>query len=129
MQELIERLERAASPDRQLDLAIFCALDEFRAPFKQYPMARISHNRAAVAPAFTESIDAALTLVPEGWTVANLGQNDRKGWWAELREGHQTSYNQVVLSGFGLRELGPAIALCTAALKARLAHKTLKREP
>lgn len=68
-------------------------------------------------PRYTASIDAAMTLVPEGWTVAHITQNDDKSWFVELREGFLTSYTRVVMSP--LKTSTPAIALCIAALKAR----------
>lgn len=60
-------------------------------------------------------LDAALMLVPEGWTVATISQNDDKSWFAELREGFLTSYNRVALSP--VKSSTPA--LCIAALRAQ----------
>ena len=58
-----------------------------------------------------------MTLVPEGWILANIGQNDDKSWYAELREGYRTSYNRVAVSD--LKTPTAALALCIAALKAK----------
>ena len=70
-------------------------------------------------PRWTESVDAALSLVPEGWTVASIGQNDDKTWHVELREGYRTSYNRVVIAPDNYKAATPALALATAAMKAR----------
>lgn len=121
MKDLIERLEKATGPSRELDGALF-EIATGKSPYFNtvpYRAGGAPQRKMMSVPAYTESIDAALTLVPEGWTVANIGQNDSKGWWAELRRGFQTSYDRVELSNIGLRELGPAIALCSAALRAR----------
>lgn len=105
MNDLITRLEHAYGPDRELDRAI-----------------HIRDGLLGVGmygdhPRYTASIDAALTLVPEGWTVATICQNDDKSWFAELREGFLTSYNRVALSP--VKSSTPALALAAAALKAR----------
>jgi hypothetical protein len=74
MDELIKRLEAATGSDRELDNLIALAAgytiaqkcmpnapDTYSTPKRKY---------IGVAPRFTESIDAALTLVPDGWTRA-----------------------------------------------------------
>lgn len=105
MNDLITRLERAEGPDRELDWAI-----------------HIRDGLLGVGmygdhPRYTASIYAALTLVPEEWTVVTISQNDDKSWFAELREGFLTSYNRVALSP--VKSSTPALALAAAALKAR----------
>ena len=106
--ELIERLVQATGPDLDLDHAI----------------------AAAVLPAdghgvllYTGSIDAALTLVPDGWawrTVSRIGPfatgkpcRPR----AELAEPIQTDYGPGVC--IRAQEYGatPALTICAAALK------------
>ncbi len=73
-------------------------------------------------PSYTSSIDAALTLVPEGWTVARINQNDNYTWACELRKGHLTSFDKVVFGGKKHADPTPAIALVIAALRARKSH-------
>lgn len=63
------------------------------------------------------SIDAALRLVPAGWTIANFSQGDDGLWWCELREGYLTSYNRVAISA--LKIATPALAVTASALRAR----------
>lgn len=122
---LAERCEKAEGPDRELDKAIVLALkpeamfqtdDGYDEPivFHAEPVVRWKH----VLPRFTASVDAALTLVPEGWIVANLCQGDSGKWWAELRHGYLTSYDKVAL-GKQLDPATPALAICAAALRAR----------
>lgn len=73
-------------------------------------------------PFFSRSLDAALTLVPEGWTVARINENDDKTWACELREGYLTSYTHVVFGGEKHKDATAALALCIAALKVRKAE-------
>jgi hypothetical protein len=69
-------------------------------------------------PAYTGSLDAAMTLVPQGWTFANLTQSDTRGWWCELRQGFLTSYDKAAM-GRQLNNANPAIAIVAASLRAR----------
>ena len=123
---LIDKLIALTGPDFNVDKEIYKALfaDEYAArveKLKSGPMGpRLTvydYDGYIAVPAYTASIDAAMTLVPEGWTVAHITQNDDKSWFAELREGFLTSYNRVATSP--INTATPAIALCIAALKAR----------
>lgn len=58
--DLIARLEKATGPDRVLDAAMGCAV---HIPGTPYPR---------IVEGFTASIDAALTLVPEGFAIEGL---------------------------------------------------------
>jgi len=102
---LADRCEQAAGPDDGLDLAIWTSfLDTpgFRPP-------------SPWRTDYTASLDAAVTLVPEGWT------------WARF---HGGVVECMTLNGPGnsiLFERGEgnssALALCAAALRARaIAH-------
>jgi hypothetical protein len=128
MKDLIERLEKATGPDRDLDDRIAIA--------SGYKVACVG-NAAATdigfiypdgsrhwgAPRFTESLDAALTLVPEGmaWT---LGQNVHHRYWqATVNNLDEDGRPQAVgYSGLQGNRTAP-IALCIAALKALDAAK------
>lgn len=100
---LIERLEAASGPDRTLDGAIQRAMGQ------DWP---IHFSGCGVANAFSTSIDAAMTLVPEGWHTF-LATEDR----------HSHSWGWELRGGFGQKAHGraptPALALCIASLKAR----------
>jgi hypothetical protein len=99
---LAERCEQAAGPDRELDFVIAAGIG--------WPDSPNSHQNAR---RYTESLDAAVTLVPEGWT------------WARF---HGGVVECMTLNGPGnsiLFERGEgnssALALCAAALRARAA--------
>lgn len=67
-------------------------------------------------------VNLMLTLVPEGWTVARIGQDDHKLWWVELRQGFATSFDNVVIAPAhgGLRGCAdPVLALGAAILRAK----------
>jgi hypothetical protein len=135
LRSLIERLEAATEGSRYLDVEIACAVPTSIPGYPKYeytvPM-RIARgwesNRIYVcdvdgdltreshlAPNYTTSIDAALTLVPEGWVVANLYQHlETKRWLASVGR-----LNKEV--GTSLFAATAAIAFCIAALKARQA--------
>lgn len=102
MADLIERLEKATEPEWELDAAI-ARLDDIREAFGDCADDEV--------PPYTSSIDAALTLVPEGckWLVQDLGIGFEACTYP--RKG-------VPCAAKGA---APAIALCIAALKARSA--------
>ena len=113
---LIERLEAASGPDRELDEAIADALFPAE-PFVQLADAppgtgfrawrQDGHVQSALR--YTASIDAALTLVPEGW-AKNVIDCDNGDALVELWTD--------TLSSAARAKTWP-IALCLAALKAR----------
>lgn len=115
LQALIADLERAEGPDRRLDLRIGRAITSV---MDFDPAAEVS-NRAVRVYRYTESVDDALTLVPEGWALAKLGLAWALGWDSE--PGHKSV---AVLGGpiegaAGVANSYP-LALCIASLKARL---------
>jgi len=108
---LIARLEKATVPDRELDRAIGRAVGVEIVSDYANGLNRVIKD----IPHYTASIDAALTLVPEGmdWDVNNMtGNGDYRSYVMYLSApGEWTSR-----SG---KAINPAIALCIAALKAR----------
>jgi hypothetical protein len=108
--DLARRLEEATGPDRELDLQIAttCGAKVLEATAiatgRAFEYRRIP-ERAALT--FTASIDAAMTLVPEGFD------------WAVFR----TNGGLTVHAWCGNREdvfgATPALALAAAALRAR----------
>lgn len=119
MQELIERLEKATGPDRELDGLIFKVLagkpgDEWYLFDDGVWCRRCREDSTAfdTPRVYTGSIDAALTLVPPDFDWC-AGTDDDVPVAALTRphEGPWTWNNAAT----------PAIALCIAALKARLA--------
>lgn len=122
--ELIERLEKATGPDGSLDLDIRFYLDGVRSVGGYWAENIATGERVRVdytSPNYTASIDAALTLVPEGhyWHAAHGKTRDdeplggasiiESGTLATISEGEAPT---------------AAIALCIAALRARAALAT-----
>lgn len=130
--ELIERLEKATGPDRDLDLDITLAClpngenGRARLPILAedvgnhcYEWVEISGVSIRSAPHYTSSIDAALTLVPEGkyWDLSRglPAQTIRHIYWAEVYGDDNAHDSQHPICPGA----NPAIALCIAALRAR----------
>lgn len=118
--DLIERLEAATEPSRELDKDIVCVKDG-RNPADY----RIDAQFYFALPRYTSSIDAALTLVPGGmdWDVGYLNVNGEKPVAHVMR---QIKHSDPEYDGDGAHYISfaskgatPAIALCIAALKAR----------
>ena len=113
---LIERLESAPEGSRELDGEIALLLgwkktiDGFYNSRWKDPAGQLQGN---IPPAFTTSIDAALTLVPEGWRwdIGPWDDQIRAEIWNHTEDETKEQY-----CGFAST---PALALCIAALKAR----------
>lgn len=126
LKALRERCRVAEGGDRNLDVALATAL---------VPDVIVGFQRADDSGwdpythwTYTASIDAALALVKRllpGWIVAQMGQNDDRTWWVELRQGHRSSYDKVAL--WTSKE--PALALLAAALSARIAEMEAEALP
>lgn len=141
--QLADRCERATGPDRELDALIWCALNGFTEITypTDAPSARIEAKNASgewrligwvdpgktqrnfspyggndAYPDYTASIDAAMTLVPEGMEVS-LG-NEPIEWWAHVGPRDDPNSDETAYTGST-----PALALCVAALRARAASK------
>jgi len=135
--ELASRVEAAAGPDRELDARIWCALNgkkyadhseaysafgsgnpetqvEFTEPPKRTRLVTGPHTKGHAKPV-TASLDAAMSLVPEGLE-----------WHIDHRLGKGMSPSYASLWGIGARDIDrhfnatgktPALALCAAALR------------
>ena len=65
---LAERVEALTGPDREVDAAIAQAVGAEHGPRETvYYESRSVHYIDEIAPAYTASLDAAMSLVPEGW--------------------------------------------------------------
>jgi hypothetical protein len=126
---VIERLEKAAGPDRELDVAIVYALYP---DIGQYdglcvgdpPIFWHEPYRKQPCPQFTASIDAALTLVPEGWVRFVDATLPEAGIRVELSGRFSTAPydgddDRAVFADHKIE----AIATCIAALRARTTSK------
>jgi hypothetical protein len=120
LRALIERVERAEGPDRELDAEIACAvLPHFRGKYPNiFAPGSITYPGGFLWNAchYTSSLDAAASLVPEGWQWTASGG---------CRQYQASSYcTQSHVSGRPTTEgdaATPALALTAAALRARLA--------
>lgn len=142
---LIEKLQAAPGPDREIDLAIAVLLQpegdiakviRFRRGFdgkegmawdlhsgavcfeKYTADGRCTFNGGYPLARYTESIDAALTLRPPGsWWIAGEGQTrpDEPLCGARILKGGA----EDMILGEGEHPTSPAIAMCIAALRAR----------
>ncbi len=115
--ELAERCEKAEGPDRELDARIHYEMMGLSTVYSidDFLVSDISKNHPK---RYTASLDAALTLVPEGWWVQHLGKITT-GWWCRLGiEGRSLMYVAKT----------PALALCAAALRARAALEEHTKE-
>lgn len=129
MSDLIERLEKASEGSRELDAEIWAVVNGRGQPMQRvgpptYNPVRlfcnptpeidwIGYDLLNIAPAYTTSIDAALTLVPENcdWTI------EPDGAWVRWMGADDVEEAQCVLSQRGGK--CTALALCIAALRAR----------
>lgn len=128
---LIERLEKATGPDRELDGDIAVAVHGGEIVWRTYPNAVEQYPARKYASTnhvggfgftpvdpYTASLDAALTLVPgnrESGTLyrVQLECNDPDSYWEARVRRHARDWSESGLCVNG------AIALSIAALKAR----------
>lgn len=126
---LIEALERAEGPSRELDARIDALLKgrtgfEWKGYF--YNCDQLVNAGGSEVPEYTASIDAALTLVPEGWRIytadfsvfgrARWGLSGPKTQWATDENGEKCAGDDWYQSAIAKT---PAIALVIAALRAK----------
>jgi hypothetical protein len=118
IQRLVERIEGAGGPDRELDDEIAFAVSAMgeKVPCGHTLNRLTGHKSGIAARRYTASIDAAMTLVPEGWSfeVRSSGTGDpgQASVWNPMRAPGHEEYR---VSNFAT----PALALCACALKAR----------
>lgn len=136
MQELIERLEKATGPDRELDLAILNAgapapwvwLDRDRETVtsNKYGEGAVG-NPVVSLERFTERLDDALELVPGGYALDvsfyTSGSGDARLWQGDRHVGPYGASTWLR----DIRPASPAIAVCIAALLARAALSAAQR--
>lgn len=120
--QLIARLEEATEGSRETDAAIEVtkrALDARDAGLTPEQAAQWRHlgdgwvgdyHTKYMAPRYSTSIDAALTLVPEGSYLRTQSSRDRQtNWaWVEMAKNESVAISKTL-----------ALAVVTAALKAR----------
>lgn len=108
MEALIARLESASEGNDGLDIAVWaCHKDSW--PHTDNEWLRLCAKRGGTIPKFTTSLDAALTLVPEGcrWKIDSVGMATVMSRSAAFTFEGEHYDTQLPL------------ALCIAALRAR----------
>lgn len=137
MGDLIARLEAATGADRELDADIAVAVsgDPEAIVVRPHEGTIFTHkpgwwcdgnDKSHLAPEFTASIDAAMTLVPEDWGGHGIlswpGYDNGK-----LTNKARADLHHCLSSGGGPKEIAFAatlpLAICIAALRARQAAK------
>jgi hypothetical protein len=114
MRDLIARLEAATWPDRTLDAYIKAAAEGFDPTGKTLIEVKTFTGAAhELVPAYTASIDAALTLVPEGADV--------EVYFSPREKPHRRGCVVLTIGrqAYEAHAVTPALALCIAALRAR----------
>jgi len=124
---LIEQIEAADAGSRELDAEIARVFEPERIwlPVMSYGhgVYANANGSASMCPAYTTSLDAAMTLVPEGWRLAAMAEHDPK-------DGKSIVHLVRIGKGYGgqvddrrwSNAATPALALCAAALRARAAN-------
>jgi hypothetical protein len=123
---LIERLRKATEPHRELDHEIYRLERAWQSPLEP----RRLTTDTEYTPLYTASIDAALTLVPEGWRVSHIGANPLWAAALMLDCNPKTGRPLCVTNGASdEKSATPAIALCIAAFEARKVVGAVGIEP
>lgn len=134
MKDLIERVERAEGPCRELDVAIAVSIDwrwddweegdpTVRGHVEKHGLGwMVERCRQSVTvwprllPAYTASIDAAMTLLPDGWRLRQMHFAapcaDCRKWTINLYGGREGE------NCFHAEAATPALALVAASLRA-----------
>lgn len=129
LMDLADRVEKASGPDRELDFAIFRALHpEYAGPeWKEFGgglrHAMDSSDMRCLPPPnvtpsrWTASLEAALSLVPEGWAWAVYGgaREEIVATAYRVPNGGRLPWPDWVTD---ICAATPALALCAAALRA-----------
>lgn len=145
LRDLIERVEKAEGPDRELDREIMLAAGyryEERDIGCRYEDGTVALDwvyvdnktdkwRSTHPLEFTASIDAAMTLVPEGWRVSKLEDDWLSSRWiAQLSErptqAQRDAYAKGLTIGWNTADAdgtAPALDLCCASLRAHLTQE------
>lgn len=141
--ELAERVEKAEGPDRELDCLLY-EMDELRSTgvrLNLVPKMRGTYYGEPTgryfdvsgpeplelpynAPASTASIDAAMSLVPEGWEGALYWGIEAYPPEAQLETWQMRRDMGEAFEPIKGTAKTPALALCAAALRARASMET-----
>jgi len=112
-EELAERCEKATGPLRELELDIHETL------FGRGYTANWFQTDGSRVPRYTASLEAAMTLVPEGCQEWHCGRNIKTG------KGQAYLLNPATMRApIYVHAETPALALCAAALRATLKEES-----
>lgn len=115
MNELAAKVESADGPDRVLDYLIFAAT---LPPNYAYLWDPADSNHR-----YTASLDAAMTLVPEGWAWM-VGCAAGVRFCATIMPTDESGIEADAIDMFAAT---PALALCAAALRSRALASSVER--
>jgi hypothetical protein len=122
---LAERVEAATGPERELDAEIGYIADWSKPGHDRIRYLRDTARnsfadigRFTEVPDYTASLDAAMSLVPEGWTLAQLLRSDDRNHWSALMWG-MDPWTDLRPNAPSARAATPALALCAASLRSR----------
>jgi hypothetical protein len=97
--------------------------------YLDYSIQRLLFGTAKPVPLYTRSIDAALSLLPEGWTIHRLSQlsDCRGGFGGWIGEIYRASDAMIPYPSSAPAASAP-LALCIAAMRVRLAEEQHREE-
>lgn len=118
MKNLIARLEAATEGSRELDAEIAKMVGTFRSE-RSKDEYHGTHFGPDYSPPYTTSIDTALTLMSEGW-FWDIQNEPEFGGYCRMTDVPDIGEKMKDIVGYAST---PALATCSAALKAREAAK------
>lgn len=116
MSDLADRLSSATGPSRELDYELWALM----------PPDGGDRSNPYDAPRFTRQIDAAMLLVPKGYTEAGwygdrfylVGNGDK--WGCAIQQATNVGHWSERWQDWTVRDCAtPAIAICAASVRAR----------
>lgn len=98
--------------------------------YLDYAVQRVLFRMTKPVPLYTRSLDAALALLPEGWTLHRLGQlsNCRGGTGGWIAEIYRPSDAVIPFPCEGTAHSAP-LAICVAGVRTRLGLTLQRDEP
>lgn len=120
--KLAERCEKATGPDREIDGDIQIEIDPLCHSVTAADIFSESGHYVGRLLAYTASLDAAMTLVPEGFEFA-VGSGRRAAMSETMKRPWGNVFAPDDIGSPADNAATPALALCAAALRARAASK------
>ena len=114
LEQLAQRVEALTGPCRETDALVEASLGIVPDGSVRCKGGWIIDGSAVASPKYTASLDAAMTLVPEGWSWDISTRPDSSGGVVYLHSPDRTKWRDT--GGFAAT---PELALCAAALRAR----------